>query len=55
MTSKTEKKTTAIHVLPNISISKDDQTMTSGQLIQYSIRNIFLEAGRPVPRTLFAF
>ena len=32
-----------IHVLPNISRSKDDQTMKFGQLIECNIRSIFLE------------
>ena len=30
-------------ILPNISISKDNQTMKLGQLIEYKMRNIFLE------------
>ena len=30
-------------VLPNISISKNNQTMKLGQLIEYKMRNIFLE------------
>ena len=32
-----------IHVLPNISRSKDDHPMRFGQLIECNIRNIFLE------------
>ena len=31
-----------IHILPNISQSKDNQTMKFGQLIEYNKRNIFL-------------
>ena len=31
------------HVLPNISRSEGNQTIKLGQLIEYSIRNIFLE------------
>ena len=30
-----------IHILPNISRSKGNQTMTFGQLIEYNMRNIF--------------
>ena len=30
-------------MLPNISRSKGDQTMKFGQLIEYNMRNIFLE------------
>ena len=32
-----------IHILPNISRSKGNQTMKFGQLIEYNMRNIFLE------------
>ena len=32
-----------IHILPNISRSKDSQTMKFGQLIEYNVKNIFLE------------
>ena len=45
----------AIHIMPNISRSKGNQTMKLGQLIEYNKRNIFLqnyaenEAGRLVP------
>ena len=31
------------HILPNISRSKGNQTIKFGQLIEYKIRNIFLE------------
>ena len=34
--------TIVIHILPNISRSKDNQTMTSGQLIEYNMKNLFL-------------
>ena len=33
----------AIHILPNISRSKGNQTMKFGELIEYNMRNIFLE------------
>ena len=50
-------QTIAIHILPNISQSKGNQTMKFGQLINYN-RNIFLQklgqAGRLVP-DLFLF
>ena len=32
-----------IHILRNISQSKDNQTMTFGQLIEYNRRNNFLQ------------
>ena len=35
--------TIAIHILPNISESKRNQTMKLGQLIEYNKRNIFLQ------------
>ena len=47
--------TVAIHILPNIS-SKGNQTMKFGQLIEYNMRNIFLEksytkcGGETIPR-----
>ena len=43
MTSKSEKQTTGIHTMPNISRSKGNQTMRFGQLIEYNMRNIFFE------------
>ena len=43
MTSQPGKQNTAIHILPNISTSKDNQTMKFGQLIDYNVRNIFLK------------
>ena len=30
-------------MLPNISISKGNQTITFGELIEYNLRNIFLK------------
>ena len=33
----------AIHILANISKSKGNQAMKFGQLIEYKMRNIFLE------------
>ena len=43
MTSRPGKQTIAVHILPNISKSKGDQTMKFGQYIEYNMRNIFLE------------
>ena len=43
MTSQPGKQTIAIHILPYISISKDNQTVKFGQLIEYNLRKIFLE------------
>ena len=43
MTPQTGKQTIGIHMLLNISRSKDNRTMKFGQLIQYNMRNIFLD------------
>ena len=43
MTSQPRKQTTAIHILPNISRSKDNQTIIFGQLIEYNMRHNFVE------------
>ena len=43
MTSQPGKQTIGIHILLNISRSKGIQTMKFGQLIEYNMRNIFLE------------
>ena len=43
MTSQTGKPKIAIHKLPNITLSKENQAVNFGQLIEYSMRNIFLE------------
>ena len=32
-----------MHILPNISRSKGNQTIKLAQLIEYNVRNIFLE------------
>ena len=56
MTSQTGKKTVATHILPNISRSKGNQRMAFGQLIEYNMRNVFLEesytkcGGETIPR-----
>ena len=43
MTSQPGKQTVAIHLLPNISRSKDNQLTKLGQLIECNIRNISLK------------
>ena len=43
MTSQPEKHTIAINMLPNISRSKDKQTIEFGQLIEYNGRNILVK------------
>ena len=43
MTSQPGKQTIAIYILPSISKSKNNQTMKSGQLIEYNMRNFFLK------------
>ena len=50
------KQTIPIHILPNISRGKDNHTMKFGELIEYNMRNIFLETsytkcgGETIPR-----
>ena len=41
--SQPSKQTVAIHIFLNMSQKKDNQTMKSGQLIEYHKRNIFLQ------------
>ena len=43
MTSQTVQQIIIINTIPNFSRSKDNQTMIFGQLIEYNMRNIFLE------------
>ena len=43
MTSQRKKQTVSIHILPNISKIKDNQRVKFCLLIEYSMRNIFLE------------
>ena len=55
MTSQTGQQIITIHILPNISRNKGNQTIKFCQLIEYNKRNIIFknhgenEAGRPVP------
>ena len=61
MTSQPGQQTITIHILPNISRIKGNQTMKVGQLIEYNKKNILLEKscrkwGRETsPRPLFVF
>ena len=56
MTSQPGKQTIAMQILHNISRSKHNQTMKFSQLIEYNVRNIFLEksytkySGKTIPR-----
>ena len=43
MMSQTGKQIITIHILFNVLRSKDNQTVKFGQLIEYNIRNNFLE------------
>ena len=43
MTSQPGYKTISIHIFTKISRSKDNQAMKCGRLIEYIIKNIFLE------------
>ena len=59
MTSQPEKQAIAVHILNNISRSKSNQAMKLSQLIEYHMRNIFLEksctkcGGETIPRPFF--
>ena len=49
-------QTIAIHILPNISQSKGNQTMKFGQLIKYKKRNYAeIEIGRLIPDLFLVF
>ena len=56
MTLQPGQQTIVIHILPNISRSKGNQTKKFGQLIEYNMRNIFLEksytecSGETIPK-----
>ena len=43
MTLQPEKQTIAIHILPYISRSKDNETVKLGELIEYNMRKVFFE------------
>ena len=44
MTAQPGKQIITKYILPNISRNKDNQTMTFGQLIEYNMRNVFVES-----------
>ena len=58
MTSQPGLQTTTINILSNISRSKGNLIMKFGQLIEYKMKNIFIEksytkcAGETIPRPL---
>ena len=60
MTPETWKQMIKIHILPSISRSKDNQAMKFRQLIEYKVRNSFVQksvkgdVGRLVP-DIFVF
>ena len=43
MTSQPGEQTIAIHIMSNISRSKGNQAIKFGQLLEYNMRNIFVE------------
>ena len=56
MTSQTVKQINAIQISFNISTVKENQTTKFGQLIEYNMKNIFVEksykkyGGKTIPR-----
>ena len=55
MTSQPALQTIAIHILPNISQSRCNQTIKFGQLVEYNKRNIFLQklCGKRGKKTIY--
>ena len=43
LTPQSGQQTITVHILPNMSRNKGNQTINFGQLIKHNIRNIFLE------------
>ena len=43
MTSQTEQQMNTRHILPNISRGKGNKEMKFGQLIEYNVRNTFIQ------------
>ena len=43
MTAQAGLQTIVIHILPNISQTKDNQTIIFGQLIESNKKNVFLQ------------
>ena len=52
ITSRPGKQAFAIHILPNIARSKDNQIMKFGQLLEYNMRSIFLNHTQNVAEKL---
>ena len=52
MTPQPGKQVIAMHILPNISRSKGNQTMKFGQSIECNMTNIFLEKSYTMRETL---
>ena len=56
MTSQPDQQTIAIHIFPNISRRKCNQTIKLGQIIEYNMRNTFVKKsytkydGETIPR-----
>ena len=56
MTTRPGEQIIAVNILSNIPRSKGDETMKFGQLIEYNMRNIFLQksctkcGGETIPR-----
>ena len=48
MVSQPGKQIIAIHILPYISRSKDNQTAKFGQLVEHNMKTIFLEKPYPI-------
>ena len=59
MTSQLGRQTIAIHIIPKISRNKGNLKMKFGQLIEFNMRNIFLEksctkcGGENIPRHFY--
>ena len=51
MTARRRNQAIIMHMLPNISRSKGNQTMKFGQLIEYNMKNVFL--GKSYSEKLF--
>ena len=43
MASQPGEQTIAVHILPNTSRSKDNQTIKFGQIVEYTMRKTFFE------------
>ena len=52
MTSQRGKQTISIHLFSNMSGNRGNQTMKFDQLIEYNMRNVFLEKWNPTLQKL---